>query len=248
MGLFTKLFRREKLLDPLDLSVVKTDLHSHLIPGIDDGADTVETSLELIKGLKELGYQKIITTPHVMGDYYKNTSEIILTGLKTMQDRLKQEGVEVELQASAEYYLDDNFTRLIEENDLLPFGDNFILFELPFVAEPQNLEKVIFDLQLGGYRPILAHPERYTYWYDDKKKCRDLLNKGLLFQLNVNSLSGHYSPATRQIAIEMIEQDMFRFIGSDTHHMGHVQMLGQMRRQPALHKLIEGGKLLNSQL
>lgn len=227
------------------MSSIRVDLHSHLVPGIDDGAADMEQSIALIKGLHALGYRKVITTPHVMGDYYKNTTQIITQGVEKVREELDKIGLDMEIQASAEYYLDENFQQLIADKDLLPFGDNYILFELPFVSEPPNIGQVVFDLQLAGYTPVLAHVERYPFWYKDTAKYHELLGKGVLFQLNINSLSGHYSPMTQKVAEQMIEQDMFHFIGSDTHHMGHVNMLGQMLKHPHLHKVASSPKLRN---
>ena len=245
-GKISQLFRsRPKLLDPLDLSVLKTDVHSHFLPGIDDGSPDMETTLELIRGMKDFGFQKLITTPHVMSDYYKNTPEIILGKLDEVRNALAREGIDIEIDAAAEYYLDTEFLELVKQKDLLTFGDNYVLFELPFLAEPPNLKKAIFELRLAGYRPVLAHPERYSYFHVQFEMYQEMLDNDVILQLNLNSLSGHYSPEVRKVSEAMIDQGMIRMVGSDCHHRGHQELMRHVQKLPRLHELVNGGGLLN---
>ena len=140
-------FRKEKELDPINFSVLETDMHSHLIPAIDDGSPDLETSINLIKELKDLGYRKIITTPHVMSDFYQNDSSIILKGLKSLSDEIKIQSIDIEIAAAAEYYVDFDFEAKISKEEFLTFGDNYILIELSFAEPPPNLYDIIFKLQ-----------------------------------------------------------------------------------------------------
>jgi tyrosine-protein phosphatase YwqE len=250
MSFFRKIFHREPKQEttPIDLSLVGVDMHSHLLPGIDDGAVDLENSMVLITQLHELGYKRFITTPHIFQDLYPNTPATILPKLALVKLELKMRGIEVEIEAAAEYYLDEVMEKLIEEKALLTFGNNNVLFEISFVAEPANLHRGIFNMQLQGYKPILAHPERYEYWHHDFSKYEAMVDKEVLLQLNVNCLTGHYGPGVKKISERLIDAGMISFIGSDCHHVGHTELLRQVRTNPHLKKLVESGKLRNSSL
>ena len=248
MNWLRKLFTSEKVLPPIDLGQLRVDLHSHLIPGIDDGAKTMDDSLEMIRGFKALGYQKVITTPHVMSDFYRNSPEIIIAGKKEVKKALAAENIEMEFEAAAEYYLDESYTAKIEKGELLTFGDNYVLFELPYLAEPPNLATAIFEMQTNGYKPILAHPERYGFWYNNFDNYQEMVDKGVYLQLNMLSLIGHYSPIAQKIAERLIDENMISFLGSDCHNSSHLDLIDVARTRPYLHQLIESGKLLNATL
>lgn len=249
MGFFSNLFgSKDASLAAADLSVLRCDVHSHFIPGIDDGAQTMDQSMELLTAMAELGYKKVVTTPHNMADGYRNTPEIILGGLERVRDELKQRGIAMEIDAAAEYYLDHELEQKVADRRVLTFGDNFLLFELPFISEPAVLLPVIFQMQTAGYRPVLAHPERYAFWYTDFSKYERLKERGVLFQLNMIALSGAYGPQARQIAEKLIDAGHYELIGSDCHSMNHVQAIKNTLSKPYLHKLIASGKLLNSTL
>ena len=187
---------------------VKTDMHSHLIPGIDDGAKTIEDSLALIKELHALGYTKLITTPHIMSDFYRNTPETILAGLEEVRNAIKAENIPVTIEAAAEYYLDDGFIHKLEEEKLLTIGNNnHLLFEISYVNAPDNLLQVIFRMQVLGYKPIMAHPERYPVWGNNFDFYGSLREQGVLLQINVNSLGGYYGPDAKRIAEKLIEKE-----------------------------------------
>ncbi len=249
MGLFSKLFgSSEPTLPPADLSVLRCDVHSHFIPGIDDGAQTLEQSMELLTAMRELGYRKVITTPHSMADGYKNTPEIILGGLEKLRAEVKRTGLDIEVDAAAEYYLDHELEKNVVEKRVLTFGDKLLLFELPFISEPAVLLSVIFQMQTQGYKPVLAHPERYTFWYNDPSKYERLKERGVLFQLNMVALSGAYGPQAKQVAERLIDQGAYELIGSDCHSMGHVEAMRNALTRPYLHKLLASGKLLNAGL
>ncbi len=249
MGIFSGLFgKKEVQLGPADLSVLGTDVHSHFIPGIDDGAPHLEASIELLTAMAELGYRKVITTPHSMADGYKNTPEIILGGLEKLRAEVRRQGVNIEVEAAAEYYLDHELEQRVVKKEVLTFGDRLLLFELPFISEPAILLNVIFQMQTQGYRPVLAHPERYGFWYNDFSKYETLKERGVLFQLNLVALSGAYGPQTKQIAERLIDSGYYELLGSDCHNMNHIQAIRNTLTRPYLHKLIGSGKLLNSTL
>jgi len=249
MGLFSKLFGSgEAALGDADLSVLGCDVHSHFIPGIDDGAQTMEQTMEMLTAMSELGYKKVVTTPHNMADGYRNTPEIILGGLERVRDEIRQRGLNMVIDAAAEYYLDHELEQKVIDRRVLTFGEDYLLFELPFISEPNMLYQVIFTMQTAGFRPVLAHPERYAFWYNDLTKYDGLKDRGVLFQLNTIALAGAYGPQAKQIAERLIDAGHYEFLGSDCHSMNHVQALKNTLARPYLHKLIASGKLRNDTL
>lgn len=248
MSFLKNIFSKKSKLEPLDLSLLKTDLHSHLIPGIDDGSKSLEESLDMLKRFSEMGYKKVITTPHIMSDFYKNTPEIILSGLEKVKAGIKNAGINIEIEASAEYYLDFSFEELIKQKNLLTFGDNHVLFELSFSNEPPRVKEAIFNLQTEGYNPIMAHVERYPFYFNEWATIEDLKNRGCLIQLNINSLSGQYGPAVKKMGEDLIDRDWVDVIGSDCHHMGHLELMESVRTNPYLHKIANKDNLLNKML
>ena len=248
MNFFKNLFRSQPKMHPLDFAMLKTDMHSHLIPGIDDGSKSMEDSLRLLHKFQELGYRKVITTPHVMSDFYKNTPAIILGGLEKVREAMRNEGLTIQLEAAAEYYLDFHFDELIKNRSVLTFGQNHVLFELSFNDEPPRVKETIFNLITEGYKPILAHVERYPFYLNAWDKIEDFKERGVLLQLNINSLSGHYGPAVKKMAEQLIDRDMIDVIGSDCHHIGHLQMMESLKTNPHLHKIASRENLLNKTL
>ncbi|MCB0397678.1 MAG: histidinol phosphatase [Flavobacteriales bacterium] len=244
-GWLNKFFGKPAPREYADFQSLEVDFHSHLIPGIDDGASTIEDSIALIRGLHQLGYRKLITTPHVMSDYYKNTPEIILGGLEKVREAVRSEGLDVELEAAAEYYLDSELEHMIQREPLLTFGDNHVLVELSFMQPPHHFEETVFKLISAGYKPILAHPERYSYYYRDISVFEEMKDRGWLLQLNINSLTGHYSPQTRKVAEQMLERGYIDFLGSDCHHLNHIELMHKALDNPALQKALGSGNIRN---
>ncbi len=249
MSFISKIFRKSsKSTTAADLSVLKADMHSHFIPGIDDGAQTMEDSVNLIRYFHEAGYKKVITTPHIMSDAYRNTPEIILGGLEKVRLALKENNIPIEIEAAAEYYMDYDFEAKIDTGKLLTFGDNYVLVELSFVNPPDNINHIFFKMLTNGYKPVLAHPERYSFWHNNFEKYEEIKEKGVLLQLNLNSLTGHYSVDTKKVALKMIEKNMIDFLGSDVHHTGHTELMNHVVYEKALHQLLASGKLKNASL
>jgi protein-tyrosine phosphatase len=233
-----------------DFSELRCDMHSHLIPGIDDGSPSISTSLQLIKGMSDLGYKKIITTPHIMWDIYKNTPEIILPGYNAVKDELKKNNLQIEFEVAAEYFLDDYFEKLVDEDSpLLTFKDNLVLVEFSFVKEPSELKAILFKLQIKGYQPVIAHPERYLYFGAKKHWYEEMKDTGCLFQLNILSLAGFYGKAPVELAHYLIKQKYFNLIGTDLHNSRHLELLGSSSSYiNTIKKLIDSGEILNSTL
>lgn len=196
-----------------------TDLHSHLLPGIDDGVQTIEESLEVIKGFINLGYKKLITTPHIMHDFYRNDPGIISNKLADLKSALAEASLDIEVEAAAEYYLDEYFLALMDSDEqALTFGDNYLLFELSFMTKPLITKEAVFSMQTKGYKPVLAHAERYLYYHDSIGELQELFENGVLLQLNLLSLAGYYSKPVKKMAAKLIDQNMISFIGSDCHN------------------------------
>jgi len=238
--------KKDEAFKPLDFSILRTDIHSHFIPGIDDGSPDMETSIALIKKMQELGYTKVITSPHVMSDFYKNSSETILMGLADVRAELKLQNINMEIDAVAEYYIDYEFEQKIGKEKFLTFGDNFLLVELSFMEVPRNLFDIIFKLQLEGYKVVLAHPERYGYY--KQEDYDNLVNRGVLLQINLLSLIGHYSPQIKKKTEQLIAKGQVSFVGTDCHNMMHAELYEKCQTNKAWHDLVNSGKLLNATL
>ena len=223
---FQKLFGSSEPAIKANLSELKVDMHSHVLPGLDDGAETLEKSLELVEKMLGFGYEKLIMTPHIMGDFYKNTPEGIREKLELLQNAVAAKGWNIKLGCAAEYYLDEWFMQRLENNDkLLTFVDNYLLFETSYINEPRVLTEAIFAMQSAGYKPVLAHPERYTYLYGKFDDLMKLKENGVLFQINLNSLSGYYSEGAKRVAEKLIDAKMVDMAGSDAHSLKHLHYL-----------------------
>jgi len=230
---------------PILSTSITVDIHSHLLPGIDDGVKTVKESIEIIKKFKFLGYRKLITTPHIFSDLYPNTTEIIQEKLSFVQNELKKENVEIILEASAEYYLDMEFLRLIEDDELLPFMGNYILFETPCTSKLIILDVAIENIIRKGYIPVLAHPERYQYLYSNNlEHYKELKRMGVLFQVNLKSLQSH-SSSIKKTALKLIKAGLVDFIGSDAHRMRDILIIEKVLKSKEYQTIINNNRLLN---
>lgn len=232
----------------INFSSIKTDLHSHLIPGIDDGAQNINESIILIKKMADFGFSKLITTPHIMADYYRNTTAIILSGLETLQQELLKQDIDIELSAAAEYYLDETFENKLQKGDILTIGGKYVLFELSFINYPQNLYDVIERIKDKGYTPLLAHPERYPYLISAVENYQRLKEAGCYLQLNTLSLTGYYGKPTQKIAEELVDNYLVDFIGSDLHRLKHAHALYKALSMPYVQKLLTDYQLQNELL
>jgi protein-tyrosine phosphatase len=245
-----KLFSRSRpSTEKTDLSQLRADMHSHFIPGIDDGAPDMETSVQLIRGMMELGYAKIITTPHIMWDMYRNTPEKILKGLELLRAAVKAAGLEVEINAAAEYFLDDHVAELIRHNEpLLTISGKMVLVEFSMAHASMGLKDILFDMQMQGYQPVIAHPERYIYLEKSKEFYDELKDVGCLFQLNLLSLSNYYGKSVHELAQYLIKKGYYELAGSDVHNERQVEALQHSGISSALKRLLDSGKIINHQL
>lgn len=225
-------FRKKKKLAydgpaPTDFSFLGADMHSHLVPGIDDGAPDIAMSLTLTRELKAMGFKKLITTPHVHSDFYRNDKEVLQEGQSILQEYLSLHGEDTKVQVCAEYYLDRYFLDEILPQGLLTFGDNYVLVETSMAGRSAEFEDCIFTILAQGYKPILAHIERYPYevsvgFYDQLK------SRGVLMQVNALSISGYYGEAIRQTTRKFLDAGLYDFCGTDLHHQRHAAKLRLM--------------------
>ena len=202
------------------------DIHSHLLPNIDDGSKSFEESTVLIKRLSSYGIKNFVVTPHIMDGVWNNTPQIINQKLFELTNYLKTQEIQgVKIRAAAEYMIDANFEKLLSEKKLLTIKDNYLLVELSYFNPPINLKEIIFNIQIAGYQPILAHPERYTFYHSNYKEYFKLKELGCLFQLNLLSLSQHYGSKITKIAERLLKDNLIDFTGTDTHNQHHLNVL-----------------------
>jgi protein-tyrosine phosphatase len=230
-----------------DISSLAVDIHSHLIPGIDDGAKTIEDSVKLIRQLHGLGYKKLITTPHV-NFKYPNNPAVISEGLAKLREALSFAGIDIAIEAAAEYKLHDDFASHIKPGDLLTFGDNFLLIELDYHFLNPMFSSIIYDLQSAGYTVVLAHAERYTYWHRNLKEFAALKDRGVMLQVNFMSLSIFNPVSTRKTARMLIDANMVDFAGTDLHNDMYMKLMLRGMRSKHAFRMLASGKLKNASL
>ncbi len=213
-------------------------MHSHLIPAIDDGVQSPEEAYEVIDRLLELGYTKLITTPHIMSDYFSNTTESVRAAYEKFLPLLREKKYDFVFECAAEYYLDENFQHAVaRKENLLTLGGKYILFETNMLSEPLQLKEFLFGLTLQGYHPVLAHPERYQYM--SLAKAEDLRDRGVKLQINLLSLIGFYGPPIQRMAEKLIDQGLVDLLGSDCHNMGHAALLEEVFRSTSYRKALD---------
>jgi tyrosine-protein phosphatase YwqE len=206
----------------------KTDLHSHLLPGLDDGVKSFDEVVSIISTFQNLGFTKAITTPHIMSDYYKNSPAGIRQKMIELKEYLSQHNIVFNLECAAEYYFDETLLDLIQSGDeILTFGESYLLFETNTFAEPFMLDDLIFKLKVKNIKPVLAHPERYQYLQNNLSRVEDLINRGVYMQINSLSLIGFYSKPIQKMARQLIDNKMIHFLGSDCHNPDQARHLNK---------------------
>lgn len=239
---------KKKNTETSDLSWLGADMHSHLIPGIDDGSPDILTSIELIRGLAGLGYKKLVTTPHILWNMYPNSSDTIVRGVEELIPAVREAGIDIELRAAAEYFMDEHFQSQLEAKaPLLTIGGNMVLVEFSMIMAPMDLQDMIFEMQLQNYQPVIAHPERYIYLSRKKEFFDDLKSSGCFFQLNLLSLGGYYGSSIQELAEYLLKKNYYDFAGTDLHNARHLSLL-QKLSSPHLKRLRESGLIKNQLL
>ena len=211
------------------------DIHSHILPGIDDGAKNVEESLKMISEMKKLGFSKIIGTPHTYPGLYNNTNKIIYNSYLKIKDKIKNHNISTSI--ASEYMIDNSLIEKAENKNLLCLKDNYVLIEFNFINESYDYKEILFKIQLNEYRPIIAHPERYLYWFNDFKKLRELKRNGCKFQLNFLSITGYYGKKVLEMANKLIKNNMIDFVGSDFHNLNHIKQTDKKIKIQNIRKL-----------
>ena len=235
--------------DTFNYGLLGADMHSHIIPGIDDGSPDLETSIKLIEGLTELGFKKLITTPHIMQDMYLNNRDDILERCEVLKNHLASVKINVEIEAAAEYFLDDNLKRLLANKEpLLTFGDNLVLVEFSMASEPIAFKELLFEMQMQDYQPVIAHPERYVYHERNKEFFEELKSAGYLFQLNIMALAGAYGKSVHDLAKYFIKHQYYELAGTDLHNPHQLLHLHNHSIVHGLKELLDSGKLINPTL
>jgi len=229
-----------------DYSSIRVDMHSHVLPGIDDGAKDPQESIVLIKKMMALGIKKIIATPHIMADYYRNTPETINESLAILKEELHKQKIDIVIEAAAEHYFDETFEERIDRQELMTMGDNYVLFEFSFISQPPNTISVVQKLKDLGYKPILAHPERYPYM--DIDQFKSLHDWGVSLQINTISLTGYYGKESKKMAEDLIDAQLVDFISSDMHHLRHADAFKHALRMPYMEKVLFDYPLKNIML
>ncbi|WP_316633662.1 CpsB/CapC family capsule biosynthesis tyrosine phosphatase [uncultured Flavobacterium sp.] len=203
------------------------DIHSHLLPGIDDGAKTIADTATLAKSFAEIGVTQFITTPHISHYIWNNSPEIIIKKQQETKLLLKKDNIIIPFQAAAEYFMDDWFENHFKNEKLLTLKDNYVLVEMSYINAPVQLYKILFDLQIAGYIPVLAHPERYLFYHKNLNEYDKLKKAGCLFQLNLLAVVGYYGNEVTKIAEQLLKKGMYDFVGTDVHHSNHISYFNQ---------------------
>ena len=198
------------------------DIHSHLLPGIDDGAQRMEETRFLVSSLREMGITRFITTPHVMSSVWENTSGGIASKLNSVVQDFEVRQDTFPLKAAAEYLMDANFATLFKTEPLLTLKDNYVLVEMSYINPPIQLYDIIFELQVAGYQPVLAHPERYKFYHYNFSEYEKLHNSGCKFQLNLLSTIGYYGADVAHMGEKLLRKGLIYFVGTDVHHENHI--------------------------
>ena len=220
--MFGKLFKRNK--EQVKL-FYNTDVHSHILPGVDHGSQSVEQSLEMLRAEMDMGINRVILTSHVTAITFENTRETLMDAYQKLLQAVSDEGLEMELHLSAEYRMDEYFDKEYKADHLIPMPGNHILLENSFQQELLNLDELLFDMQVKGYRTILAHPERYNYYSRRRKRYEQLHNAGARFQVNILSFTGYFGEEARDSALWFAENGMIDYLGSDMHNVKHAHII-----------------------
>ncbi|WP_437372261.1 tyrosine-protein phosphatase [Maribacter litoralis] len=206
------------------------DIHNHILPGIDDGAKTVEDSIELIKGFNEFGVKDFICTPHIMENYYPNTPTTIQSSLSLLKNALKMNNLEhINIDAAAEHMIDSGFESILSENNVMPLSKNYLLIEMSYLQASINFDSAVQKIKSSGLFPIFAHPERYLYFHHNKNNYHLFKSNGLLMQLNLLSLSDYYGSEVQKVAKWLLKNNLIDFAASDVHKLSQIEYLKKIR-------------------
>lgn len=252
MGFFSNIFKSKpqdsKMKVLGKLAFLEVDMHNHILPGIDDGSQSVEQSFQLLKGLKRMGFDKFICTPHIMDGMYPNNRQIIQQTKENLQKELNERADVPVIYAAAEHMIDDNLATLIQNNELCVMPGGYVLIEMSYLQESKALFQTILDIQNLGYKPILAHPERYNYYHYNFNVYKQIKDAGCMLQLNLLSISRYYGVEVKSAALTMIKSGMYDFVGTDVHHERHLSALEDVVGKYPVRELLSTCPILNATL
>lgn len=227
---------------------METDIHSHLLPAVDDGVQDIETSLAFIEQLHAMGINRIITTPHIILDRYPNSVTTLTPPYEKVQAALQQKGVHIPFSFAAEYYMDEQFEELIPSSPLLTLHGKMILVEMSFMQAPPQLHQWLFSLIAQGYQPVLAHPERYSHYHSNYTQYSQLKDWGCLLQMNLLSVTGYYGKHIQKVAEKLLSDRLIDLVGTDLHHHKHMATIQSISKDKKLVKLLEQYGFRNKEL
>lgn len=246
-SLYNRLFNGNSEVDAKNrLDWLSCDVHNHILPGIDDGAKTIDDSLMLIRGLKELGINRCIATPHIIAGVYDNDINSIKEASDKLSKALSSENIKFNLSYSAEYMIDDRFLNTLDNKQLCVLPNNYVLIEMSYFAESIMSMEVVYRLNSFGYSPILAHPERYNYYHNDFSQYRLIKDMGCYFQLNLLAISGYYGSQVKAVALRLIKEKMYDFVGTDIHHERHLNAIKRLINRYDVQELLKHNPIKNT--
>ena len=196
------------------------DVHSHLIFGVDDGCKTIDESIDILKGLYNMGITDTIITPHYINE--TNYVSPKLTNLKKLveiKERLIKENININVYLGNEVYIDKQISQCVKQNKICTLNNTeYILIELPMSGIYTDYIDIFSNLINEGFKVILAHPERYTAFQNDFNKVYELKDIGVLFQCNLGSILGEYGKEAKKTIKRLLKEDLIYMIGTDIHH------------------------------
>lgn len=229
-----------------DFTVDFIDIHSHVLFGIDDGAKTLEDTEYLLQSFRNLGFKKVITTPHTYTGVWDNSYSDITSQYQLVKQSLPELTTSLEMRVASEYLLDDLFIQRFQSEKLLTLKDDYVLVEMSYINAPIQLYDIIFELQVAGYKPVLAHPERYLFFHHNLDEYRKLKTSGCLFQINLLSVMGFYGDNVTKAADQLLGLGLIDFAGSDVHNKTHIRCFDstvKIKNINALKQAIENNRL-----
>ncbi len=254
MGFFSSLFSKKKDIDisriaTLDaLKFLEVDIHNHLLPGIDDGAENTSQSLQLIEGLNELGLSTFICTPHIMHAVHDNNATTIKNAYNLLHNELKQSGNSSKIYYAAEHMVDDGIQQLIDDKSYMCMPNDYILIEMSYLMESAGIFHTVQELQAQGLKVIVAHPERYNYYHMNFKKYNQLKDAGCFFQLNLLSLSRYYGVDVKSTALTLMKSGMYDFVGTDIHHQRHLDAIRDVVSKYPVREMLKSCVIKNTSI
>lgn len=225
------------------------DIHSHLLPGIDDGSKSMDETQSLLDQLQAIGFKEFITTPHIYTNVWDNNQTIISKKCAEVTQYFQDLSKPVTLHAAAEYMLDSHFLHRLEHEKILPLKNQYLLIEMSYLNAPIQLYDIIFQIQLAGYTPVLAHPERYGFYHHNFKEFEQLKKSGCLFQMNLLSAVSYYGKSVALCADKLLANNFIDFVGSDVHHQKHIDSFSkkiEIKHLKELEKAIKNNLLFSS--